>query len=330
MSQLVTKCQVCKSLVDEEDLFCPGCGCEIPPRHATTDTERSMRDQGTIVARHHFECTGCGASMSYDPSAQTLRCPFCGNEKLDRGKDQRVLKPSGVIAFTITKDQALAQLSVFFKRGFWRPDDLAQQAKITQLTAVYVPYWTFSARTYTNWTADSSATPSHARGNWLPMSGEHRGSYRGILVGASGVLTPAETAAICPYDLSKLVDESAVDLENAVYEPFQVQRKYARPLAQQAIDNIEAQACRAYVPGECRNMKVNVRLEGLAGEPILLPVWIMAYRYGDEVHRFLVNGQSGRCTGTVPTSKTKVAVAFGIALLVVLAIVVILFFLSRM
>ena len=35
------------------------------------------------------------------------------------------------------------------------------------------------------------------------MSGEHRGSYEGLLVGASGVLTPHETWQIGPFDLDE-------------------------------------------------------------------------------------------------------------------------------
>lgn len=328
MSDLLEKCLVCKSLLDEEDLFCAGCGCEAPHR-AEVDAERSMRGAGTIVARHHFECTGCGASMSYDASAQTLRCPFCGNTKLERGSDEKVLKPQGVVPFKISQDQALAQLKAFFGRGFWRPDDLAKAARITQLTAVYVPYWVFEAKTFTYWTADSSQTPAGASGDWVPMTGHHRSNYRGLLVGASGVLTPAETSAICPFDLAAMVPEEQVDLENVVYEPFRVQRKYARPLAQQMLEQLEAQTCHQYVPGNCRNMQVNVRVEGLAGQPILLPVWIMAYRYGDEVHRFLVSGQSGRCSGTAPVSKWKIAMAIGIAVVVVLAIFLMLVVIAR-
>ena len=99
-----------------------------------------------------------------------------------------------------------------------------------------------------------------------------------------------------------------VDLENITVEQFSVQRKYARPLARQALDAMEADACtRQYVPGSARNVHVNVRVEGMTSEPVLLPVWIMAYRYRDQVFRFLVNGQTGQCTGTAPTSYAKIA-----------------------
>ena len=54
----------------------------------------------------------------------------------------------------------------------------------------------------------------------------------------------------------------------------------------------------------------------------LLPVWIMAYCYKDQVHRFLVNGQTGQCTGTAPTSYAKIASVVGIVIAVVIAIIV--------
>ena len=48
----------------------------------------------------------------------------------------------------------------------------------------------------------------------------------------------------------------------------------------------------------------------------------MAYRYKDQVHRFLVNGQTGQCTGTAPTSYAKIAGVIGIVIAVIAAIAV--------
>jgi hypothetical protein len=181
-----------------------------------------------------------------------------------------------------------------------------------------VPYWVFTARTFTNWTADSSQTPFGARGDWVPLSGEHRASYSGLLVGASSVLTPGETSALCPFDLAGGVAPSQIDLDNVIVEQFRVQRKYARPLARQGLENLERQACAQYVPGRNRNLKVNVRLEGLSSEPVLLPIWVMAYQYQNRIYRFLINGQTGRATGQAPTSWKKVIAAIIIAILILL------------
>jgi hypothetical protein len=177
---------------------------------------------------------------------------------------------------------------------------------------VYVPFWAFEATTHTFWSADSSATPPGAAGDWVPMTGEHRGRYRGVLIGASSALTPQETSALGPFDLGRGRKPGEVDLENVIVEQFRVPRKYARPLARQGLENLERDACAQYVPGTPRNLKVNVRLENLLSEPVLVPVWIMAYRYRDRVFRFIVNGQSGQAWGEAPFSWAKAAVATAI------------------
>ena len=312
VSDLLTKCTVCQAILDEEDLFCPNCGTEA--------MHGQVSRPNTFTATHNFECQGCGASMSYDASAQTLRCPFCGSTKLSEQKDVKVLRPNWVIPFRIEQGEALGRMRQWMGSSFWRPGDLAQAAVVTKLTQVYVPYWVFAARVFTYWTADTSQTPPGARGDWFPLAGQNQATYSGVLVGASSVLSPAETHALCPYDLSVGVQPDQVDLDNVIYEQFRVQRKYARPLAHAGLEEMERQACRQYVPGNCRNLKVNLRVEGLTGEPVLLPVWIMAYRYKDQVHRFLVNGQTGNCTGTAPISYTKIAAVVGIVLAFILLI----------
>jgi len=317
MSDLLDKCEVCGALIDEEDLFCANCGTAAP--HPPQDTDRSAN-----VWTHSFQCGGCGASMSYDASARALACPFCGQQRLQERPDTRSLSPRRVVPFALDQNAAVARLRKWLGRGFWRPGDLSSAAVVHRMAAVYVPYWSFSARTHTYWTADSSRTPPGARASWYPLWGEHRGEYRGLLIGASGALSPAETHAICPFDLARAVKPDEVDLENATLEQFRVQRKYARPLARAGIEQLERQTCQSrYVPGSCRNMKVNVRVEGQTSEPILLPVWIMAYRYRDQTYRFLVNGQTGKATGKAPISYKKIALAVGIALALLAGLVLV-------
>jgi hypothetical protein len=310
MSDVLKKCSICGALVDEEDLFCANCGTEAPHR------EKKLAPGPTTMWRHNFECRGCGASMSWDASAKALRCPFCGSERLDEKNDVRALAPQRVIPFATGHERVSTILREWLGRGFWRPGDLASEASIDEMKPVYVPYWVFEATTHTYWTADSSATPPGARGNWVPHFGEHHGRYVGVLIGASSALTPHETSAICLFDLSQGRPPEDVNLENAIVEQFRVQRKYARPLARQGLEDLEREACAAYVPGRHRNLKVNVRLENLASEPVLVPVWIMAYRYREKVYRFLINGQTGRAWGEAPLSWIKVAAAVLIALAV--------------
>lgn len=340
MSDVLIKCSVCGAVLDEEDLFCPNCGTEAPAQTVGGDASPATdgaNDQADTAAEKtplthlttcNFTCQGCGASMSYDASAQTLRCPFCGSEKLEKKPDEKEIAPDGVVPFVTTREEAIACMRQWLGQGFWRPGNLAAQAAVVGMTAVYVPYWVFEAETHTYWTADSSQTPPGARASWYPVTGEHEGQYSGLLVGASSALTGAETAALCPFDLSTAVASDKVDLKNAIFERFVVPRKYARPLARQGLEACEADACGEYVAGKCRNMRVNVRITNLSSRPMLVPVWIMAYRYRDQVFRFLVNGQTGKAAGQAPVSYTKIGVAVAVALVVIAAILFWLFFIS--
>jgi predicted RNA-binding Zn-ribbon protein involved in translation (DUF1610 family) len=342
MPDVLIKCSVCGAVLDEEDLFCPNCGTEAPiagsltpstdhgPR--TTNHEQGTNDQGprtnnqgqltapaapiTHLTTCNFTCRGCGASMSYDASAQTLRCPFCGSENLEKKPDAKEIAADGVVPFATSQDQAIASMRQWLGQGFWRPGDLAAQAAVVGMRSVYIPYWVFEAETQTYWAADTSHTPSGARASWYPMTGDHQGEYSGLLVGASSALTPAETNSLCPFDLSTAVPPEKVALQNVIYERFTVPRKYARPLARQGLEACEADACQQYVPGKCRNMKVNVRITNLNGRPMLLPVWIMAYRYREQVFRFIVNGQTGKSTGQAPVSYRKIGMAVAIAAII--------------
>lgn len=318
MSDTLEKCAVCRALLDEEDLFCPNCGTEAPLRQ---DAQQALP---THLLTHNFLCQGCGASMSYDASAQTLRCPFCGSERMEQQRDARVLSADQVVPFAVDRAAATSLLRKWLGSGFWRPGDLAASSVVTKMTPVYVPYWIFRARTWTYWTADTSATPPGARGDWSPLFGEHRGDYAGLLIGASGALTPAETDSLRPFDLSAAEPYESVDTDNVVVEQFRVQRKYARPSAHQALENLERAACETYVPARARNVKVNVKLDGLSSGTVLLPVWIMAYRYQDQVYRFLVNGQTGRATGQAPVSWKKVIAAIAVVALLAFVLFLIL------
>ncbi len=334
MTDILIKCSVCGAVLDEEDLFCPNCGTEAPmpgsgdvptapdsgPSSANLKPATIEAPPATHISTCNFTCRSCGASMSYDASAQTLRCPFCGSEQLEKKPDAKEIVADAVVPFTITQDKAIADMRQWLGQGFWRPGDLAEQSAVVGMRRVYIPYWVFDAETHTYWTADSSRTPPGARASWFPVAGEHEGEYSGLLVGASGALTGAETAALYPFDLSAAVPPDKIDLENMIFERFTVPRKYARPLARQGLEAGEADACEQYVAGKCRNMRVNVRITNLASRPMLVPVWIMAYRYRDQVFRFIANGQTGKSAGQAPVSYQKIGVAVGIAAVVIAVI----------
>lgn len=312
--ELTDRCNICHCYMDSEDLFCANCGTENP-------RPENCNDKLDHQASHHsFSCDSCGASMSYDASAQALRCPFCGSTSMKKREGARSVVPQGVVLFDVDQARAESILREWLGQGFWRPSDAARASEIGEMTAVYIPYWVFEAKTKTRWTADSSVTPAGSRGTWYPVAGNNRADYQGVLIAGSSVLTHAETESIAPFRLADLVKPDQVDLEHAIFEEFLVPRKLARPRARAAVEWLEQAACAAKVPGRNRNLRVNVQFSSMRGQPMLLPVWILAYRYKGKVNRVLVNGQTGKIAGTAPFSYAKLSVIL-IAVVAFLALI---------
>jgi hypothetical protein len=242
---------------------------------------------------------------------------------LEKTGGKRVVKPDVVVPFCLDRGNVEREFRAWCGRGFWRPSDLASEARLTEITNVYIPFWVFRAKAAVYWTADSSETPFGARGDWVPVFDELEQSFEGVLVGASGGLQGGEVEAVAPFDLTAGVSPDAVDLEDITVETFATGRKYARPRARAAIREALRGQCRDVVPGRARNVNVNVLFSDLRGRPVLLPFWVLAYRYGEDVHRFVVNGQTGQSTGTAPISWKKIAIAVGLGVVGVLIIIAI-------
>jgi len=75
-------------------------------------------------------------------------------------------------------------------------------------------------------------------------------------------------------------------------------------------------------------MQVNVRILNMSSQPVLLPIWIMAYRYKKQVYRVLINGQTGKLAGGAPFAYGKLA-AIITAVIVVLALIALAIFLMN-
>lgn len=312
------RCSLCRNVVDPEDLFCANCGREVPPR------EGAAPARGLEQGLTGFDCRGCGASTTYDAGAQALTCAFCGSKELVKQPTPTGrVEPAWIVAFQVERAEAVAAFRGWLGKSFWRPFGLEDAAQLVSMVPVFLPCWRFSAATDTHWTADSSATPSGARADWCPVGGHAVDRVEDVLVLASGSLTPAEVHEIQPFHLEEGAAYARGAAGDVAVEDFGVSRRGARPAARRSIEEEELERSAASVPGKARNVHVNVLVSDLVSEPVLVPVWINAYRWKERVFRFLVNGQTGEVVGKAPRSGLKAA----LAVLVILAAAAGLFFL---
>jgi len=301
MATTARRCEACGNYIDDEDLFCSNCGRESPREGEAPHTEVEEGFMG-------FDCESCGASLTYDAQVEGLRCSFCGSVRMKRqpavtGR----IRAEFCLPFEVTRDDAVRAFRSWISRGFFRPSGLASGARLVSMQAVYIPFWTFRGKTHTYYTGDSSHTPAGARASWCPVFGERSVEVNEILVCASGSLAPGEVRGLAPFDFSRKRPYRREELHSYAVEDFGVSRRGARPLARALILEVERAACVALIPGSSRNVNVNPLVTDMQSDPVLLPVWINAYRFRDVVYRFCVNGQTGKIVGNAPFSLLKLA-----------------------
>ncbi len=318
----IQRCRICRCFLQDDDLFCANCGTE---NHTATEAAaRADRLSSpekvattTIASVYAVQCERCGASMSYDASAQALRCPFCGSTKLNERQDARTLLAQSVIPTEIDRQEVVKHLRSWLAQGFWRPGDTAAASVLASATLVYVPFWLFSATTHTCFTGDESA-PWGSRADWIATSGEYQGTHQAVLIQASSVLSSHEVDAVLPFDLNRQIALDQVDLLNAVVEDFRLPKAEARTLARVKLEAADRAACEQKMRDRARNVSVNVLISDMTERPILAPLWIMVYHYQNKPFRVLVNGQTGRTNGTAPLSVAKISAAIVISILAIM------------
>lgn len=306
-------CAGCGNYIDDEDVFCSNCGREAP---RPADAPAAAIEGGFVG----FDCETCGASMTFDSEAEGLLCAFCGSVSLKRQSHPTGrIKAQSYLPFAVHRPAAIQAFEAWIGRGFFRPAGIKAAARVVSMRAIYLPFWSFHARTHTYYTADSSRTPAFARASWCPVFGEMTGEYSNVLVPASGSLTPVELAAMEPFDFEQRQPYDREALRDYVVEDFGLSRRAARPRARAILTERERIAASGHVPGTSRNVHVNPLFGDMRSDPVLLPIWINAYRYQDITYRFIVNGQTGRITGSAPFSYAKLA-ALILGIVIILAV----------
>ena len=348
-------CTACGSPVEPGDKFCHACGTVQPDAAQAGGTTPSptaaTRSTGGATGtppppadnQKHFRCQQCGAEVAVDPDQRSFTCPFCDSTyviELPAGDGGRA-QPEFVIGFAITPDQAAEKFRAWLSEGGWfRPGDLAAAKADGKLRGVYLPFWSFSTLAQSTWSAqigeywyrtetytttENGKTVTHTREvqetEWWNLAGKHHNYYSGYLVSGSKGLKQADADRIKPYHLAALKRYEPYFLAGWFSEDYSIANQEAQQICQQEFCRWEQSAVGAFLPGDThRSVAVQTEFSETNADLILLPLYLLSYRYGDKLYRFMVNGQTGNVIGEKPLSTMRIAltIAGGVLLLLIL------------
>ena len=323
----------------KQRLICPFCGTESPAtleqrqgttvivEHDLVAALRSIPDsaRGWQAEKISVKCQSCQAISVFNPEHVGKNCEFCGSASLvpyEQAKE--AFRPESLLPLKIAEPKARDLIRAWYGRQWLAPDAFSKRALTDTVRAVYLPYWTFDAQVDARWTADAGeyywvqqGKQRVQRVRWYPASGELSHVFDDELVCASIGVRGSMLRAIEPFPTDQLVPYDAGYLAGWTVERYQIDLIAAAEHSRQMMDAAVRDLCASQVPGDThRNLQVQANYHDQTFKHILAPIWLLTYTYGSANYHVLVNGVTGRITGTRPWSWIKITLLVLVALVI--------------
>ncbi|OSP54976.1 TFIIB-type zinc finger domain-containing protein [Pseudoruegeria sp. SK021] len=280
-----------------------------------------------------LNCSNCGAQVEFEPGIHAAECPFCATPVVTDTGISRHIKPKGLLPFAMDQNAAKSAMTDWLGRLWFAPSGLADYArKGRRLDGIYVPYWTFDARTRSRYTGQHGTvyyetrtvrrdgklhTERVAKVRWRSARGQVARMFDDVLVLASRSLPRKFTDGLMPWDLSQLEPYAPEYLAGLRAEAYMIELDEAFGTARAEMDRTIERDVRFDIGGDRQRVtSIDTQVSDVTFKHVLLPIWVAAYRYNGKSYRFVVNGQTGRVQGERPYSVWKIAAAVIVGLLI--------------
>ena len=279
-------------------------------------------------------CKACGAESIYDALQTSAVCPFCGSNQVMDQNTSDTIAPGGVVPFKISDKQASELFKKWIGHKFYCPKPAKQSAKADRFKGVYLPYWTFDAKTFSTYTGEygKDRRTTDSKGNaqthtdWYRTSGSYAKDFDDELVLASTRHEGSMIKEISPFDTENNVAYKPEYIAGFTAERYSVGIKDGWAQAQKSMNaqiksDVESKIKSENHADRARKVNLDTNFSDMTYKYLLLPVWMSSFKYKDKVYHFVVNGQTGKVSGKTPLSVPKIV----LTILIILVIVIVLY-----
>jgi transposase-like protein len=295
-----------------------------------------------------LKCTACGAEVIVDTKeANRARCHWCRqtlslNQKVPNGA-----VPDAILPFTVTKDQAVANISDFVsKRKFFALPKFTREFEPENVIGVYLPYTLvdgnlsaelqgeaeIQTRTWTEQRDKSSVRYYNADVYRVArkfdyqvddLTVEASKMRSDIQLGDTQANTNNIINTILPFDTKNAIPYNSAFMAGFNSERRDMNVEAITPVVKDQFMSIARSVATAVSPQyEQRGMRwdyEHIDIKGTRWVSVYLPVWLYSYFEQDKglLHYVAVNGRTGETMGSVPVNYAKlrsIAIAIGVTL----------------
>lgn len=355
-------CEACgadlKFNIGQQRLKCPYCGYE---KEIELSEEAAVREQdframlARLVERRNTQadaapggegevrqvrCESCGGGIVFTGSLASSECPYCGSPiQLEEAYSAEDRVPvDGVLPFLVDRDRARENLARWVRSRWFAPNEFLRRGVQGKFNGVYLPYWTFDSMTATvyhgqrgehYWVTVGSGKNKRRvrRTRWYPASGSFQRFFDDVLVMAGRGLPAKLVLQLEPWPLHKVSPFNREMLAGYLARTYEVELDAGFVEARDRIAAAIERDVRQRIGGdEQRVHSIHTRYAAVTYKHLLLPTWLLTYRFREKPYQVIVNAGTGEVQGERPWSWVKITLAVVSALAVV---GIILFFANR-
>lgn len=323
--------------ISEQGMSCGHCGYDEPL--AVPEGGPEEQDLRTTIealeARHDgpsaddFEgfqeitCNSCGGGVMFSGTLTGTECPYCGSPIQVDAAHQATAKlgVDGVLSFKIEHDDAGESLKKWIKSLWFAPSEFQKRGVKGEFQGVYLPYWTFDAATANAYrgergdayhvTVGSGKNRRRVRRvRWSPASGQFKRLFDDVTVAAFRGMPAGLLESVGPWPFAEAAGPNQEMLAGFVTRTYDVDLPDGFSSAKAKIEALLAADAKGRIGGdEQRLHDLRTHYGLLTFKHVLLPVWMLTYRFKEKPYRVIVNGATGRVVGERPWSAWKIAAA---------------------
>ena len=326
--------------IGTQSLKCPFCGAvktiEVAEDaavvehdfHAMLEQLKSQRAQGvqndeTAEGEHAIRCGSCGAEVVFQGTLTSSQCPYCACPlQRDKIHDAPTRVPvDGVLPFQVSEPDAAAQLRTWVGSLWWAPNEFLRQGASGKFNGVYLPYYTFDALTFTRYAGqrgdyyfvtvgEGKDQRQERRTSWSLRSGDFQRFFDDLLIVATSDQSKALIESLEPWPLERCLPFTQQVLAGFFARTYDVPLEDGFSQARQRIETALTSDVRQRIGGDEQSItSQKTSYSGVTFKHLLLPVWMLAYRYHEKSYQVVINAVTGEVSGERPYSVAKIVSA---------------------
>jgi predicted RNA-binding Zn-ribbon protein involved in translation (DUF1610 family) len=323
--------------IGQQRLKCPYCGFEKDLEHhddaeireqdflAMLDRIEQQRLQGEPeqVEACEVTCRSCGGTVVFTGTLTSSGCPYCGSpiQRENIHTATRRTPVDGVLPFLVDHKAAAQRLKSWVTSRWFAPNDFLEQGVQGKFNGVYLPYWTYDTLTFNVYSGERGEDYWETVGSgdnkrrvrrtrWYSASGRFQRFFDDVLVNATDGLPRSFILELEPWPLGKCLPFTQQILAGFLARTYDIELKDGFTDAKARIDAAITAETRSRIGGDRQRIhKLQTDYDAITFKHLLLPVWMLAYRYKDKPYRVFINAGTGEVQGERPYSWVKITLA---------------------